>query len=101
MSCGLWCVVCLVCIGLCHRGFLICLQPGRVVSASTKTLHFGGLRHTASCGVFGGNGILEALRVANGLFLKLLLLFIYLFLFLFFLYFTGLADFDFGLVLYV
>lgn len=71
MSCGLWCVVCLVCIGLCHRGFLICLQLGRVVSASTKTLDFGGLRHTASCGVFGGNGMLEALRVTNGLFLKL------------------------------
>lgn len=94
MSCGLWCVVCLVCIGLCHRGFLICLQLGKVVSASTKTLHFGGLRHTVSCSVFGGNGMLKALRVANGLFLKLNLFF-------FFLYFTGLADFDFGSVLYV
>ena len=68
---GRWFLVCLVFIGLCSIESLRCSIAGRVSSVNTKILPSGGFCHIVCVGVFGGNRMLDALRIVNGLFLEL------------------------------
>ena len=71
MSCGQWCLACLVFTGLCCKRSLSCLLLGKEISVSITIQLCGFMCHIALCGVIGMNGILDILGDANILFQRL------------------------------
>ena len=71
MSCGLWFFVCLVCIGLCHIKFVSYWLLGRASLVDIEIQIYGGLCRIVCFGAYGGSGMLDTLRIVNGLFLTL------------------------------
>ena len=67
ISYGRWHSVCLVSIRLCRIKLLSCQLPGRASSVDTKIQIFGGLCRIVCFGAYGGSGMLDVLRIVNGL----------------------------------
>ena len=70
----LWSMVffaCLVFIGICHIKLVSCQLLGKTSLIGIKIQIYGGLYCIACFGAYGGSGMLDALRIVNGLFLTL------------------------------
>ena len=75
MSCGLWFFVCLVYIGLCHIKLVSYWLLGRASLVDIGIQIYGSLCRIVCFGAYGRSGMLDTLKIVNGLFLTLSLSF--------------------------